>query len=128
EKRTGRPPVVLAMGKEGKLVGFLPGHELGFARKTDIINKYIKRIPSISYAATHDEVMDMFMSHPHSKVAVLNDSGHVMGIIYSDDILRLIQDSEASSLYDFAGISEEESVADPARYKVQKRYRWLIIN
>lgn len=51
EKRTGRPPVVLALSDTGKLVGFLPGHELGFARKTDVINKYIKRIPSISYAA-----------------------------------------------------------------------------
>ncbi len=128
EKRTGRPPVILAQNDQGKLVGFLPGHELGFARKTDIINTYIKRIPSISYAATHDEVMDMFTSHPHSKVAVLNDAGHVMGIIYSDDILRLLQDSEASSLYDFAGISEEESVTDPARLKVKNRHRWLIIN
>lgn len=129
EKRTGRPPVVLAMNdKTGKLAGFLPGHELGFARKTDVINKFIKRIPSISYAAKHDEVTDMFMTHPHAKVAVLNDSGMVMGIIYSDDILRLMQESEASSLYDFAGIREEESVTDPARFKVKNRYRWLIIN
>ncbi len=128
EKRTGRPPVVLAMNDQGKLAGFLPGHELGFARKTDVINKYIKRIPSISYAASHDEVTDMFMTHPHAKVAVLNDSGTVMGIIYSDDILRLMQETEASSLYDFAGIREEETVTDPARAKVKNRYRWLIIN
>ncbi len=128
EKRTGRPPVILAIDETGKLAGFLPGHELGFARKTELIGKYIKKIISISYAATHDEVMETFMAHPHAKIAVLNDANQVMGIIYSDDILRLIQDSEASSLYDFAGISEEESVTDTAKFKVRNRYRWLIIN
>lgn len=128
EKRTGRPPVVLAIKEDGKLAGFLPGHELGFARKTEIIDKYIKRILTISYAATHDEVMETFVSHPHAKIAVLNDSNQVMGIIYSDDILRLIQDTESSSLYDFAGISEEETVSDSARSKVKNRHRWLIIN
>ncbi len=127
EKRTGRPPVILAMN-DGKLVGFLPGHELGFGRKTDVIEKFVKRIPTISYAATHDEVMDMFTAHPHAKVAVLNDSEDVVGIIYSDDILKLMQETEASTLYDFAGIHEEESVADPTRSKVRNRYRWLIIN
>jgi magnesium transporter len=128
EKRTGRPPVILAMKDDSKLAGFLPGHELGFARKTEVIEKYVKRIPSISYAARRNDVMDMFTSHPHAKVAVLNDTGAVLGIIYSDDILKLMQDTEASTLYDFAGIHKEETVADSARFKVKNRYQWLIIN
>jgi magnesium transporter len=39
-----------------------------------------------------------------------------------------MQAHEASTLYDFAGISQEESVSDPIRRKVNSRYRWLIIN
>ncbi len=127
ERRTGRPPVIL-MFNEGKLTGFLPGHELGFAAKSETVGKYVKRIPSISYAATHNQVFDMFHAHPHSKVAVLNDSGDVVGIIYSDDVLRMIQSRDASSLYDFAGISQEETVTDSAKRKIAHRYRWLIIN
>lgn len=127
EKRTGRPPVILAM-KEGKLKGFLPGHELGFARQNAIIAKRIKRMPSISYAASHDEVVRLFHAQPHNKVAVLNDSLAVLGIIYSDDILKIIQERQSSTLYDFAGIVQEESVTDSAKAKVRNRYRWLIIN
>lgn len=127
ERRTGRPPVILAM-KDGKLHGFLPGHELGFARKTELIGKYVKRLPTISYAATQHEVSDLFLAHPHGKVVVLNDTEDVIGIIYSDDVLRLLQDNEGSSLYDFAGIRKEESVSDSTRRKVKNRYRWLIIN
>lgn len=127
EKKTGRLPVILAM-KDNQLSGFLPGHELGFASRNELIGKYVKRIPTISYAASHDDVLQKFHSHPHSKVAVLNDAGSVLGIIYSDDILKIIQDQEASSLYDFAGIRKEESVTDTARRKVHNRYQWLIIN
>lgn len=127
EKRTGRLPVILAM-KEGKLVGFLPGHELGFGARHELIGKYIKKIPTISYAATHQQVIDKFHAHPHGKVAVLSDSDQVVGIIYSDDVLRLLEDHTGASLYDFAGVSDEESVTDSAKKKVKFRYKWLIIN
>lgn len=127
EQRTGRPPVILVM-KAGHLAGFLPGHELGFASRDELIGRYSKRLPSISYAADHNQVIQLFHAHPHGKVAVLNDAGNVLGIIYSDDVLSVIQDRQASSLYNFAGISQEESVTDSAQRKVQNRYRWLIIN
>ncbi|MEI6481253.1 MAG: magnesium transporter [Candidatus Saccharibacteria bacterium] len=127
EKQTGRPPVILAL-TDNRLSGFLPGHALGLAAKSELIGKYVKRLQSISYAARHREVIDLFQRHPHSKVAVLNDSGEVVGIIYSDDILQIIQSDQASSLYNFAGIRQEESVTDSAKSKVKNRYRWLIIN
>jgi magnesium transporter len=127
ERRTGRPPVILIL-KDGRLAGFLPGYELAFAGSEEPLEKRVKRIPSISYASSHDKVVQLFRSHPHGKVVVLNDTDGVMGIIYSDDVLKLIEEHESSSLYDFAGISDEESVTDPARHKVMNRYRWLIIN
>lgn len=127
EKQTGRPPVILIM-QDCKLTGFLPGHMLGLASKSELVGKYAKKIQSISYAAKHKEVIDLFQAHPHSKVAVLNDSNEVVGIIYSDDVLQAIQDNQASSLYKFAGIRQEESVTDSAKSKVKNRYRWLIIN
>jgi magnesium transporter len=127
EKHTGRPPVILVL-EDGKLVGYLPGHQLGLAAKSERIGKYVRRIPSVSYAATHRDVVSLFRAHPRSKVAVLNDKDEVVGIIYSDDMLRLIQDEQASSLYNFAGIVQSESVTDSAKSKVKNRYRWLVIN
>jgi len=127
EHKTGRPPVILAT-KDGRLAGFLPGHELGLSGKKELIGKRIKHMSSVSYAASHDEVVHIFRTHPHGKVAVINDNDDVVGIIYSDDILQLLEEQSTSSLYNFAGITQEESVTDSARRKVQNRYRWLIIN
>lgn len=127
EQKTGRPPVILVMhGQE--LAGFLPGYELAFAEGSTDINSRIKKIASISYTATHSEVLRLFSKNKHRYVVVRNDAGNIMGIIYSDDVLRLMQEKQASSLYDFAGISQEESVTDIAAKKIQHRYKWLLLN
>lgn len=127
EKRTGRLPVILVT-EDQKLVGFLPGHELGFGRKTETISKYVKHIPSIHHSATHNEVVESFRAHPHSKITVLDDNGSIVGIIYSDDVLKLLQDKESETLYNFAGVSAEEGVSDSMERKIKFRYKWLIIN
>lgn len=127
EQRTGRPPVILVF-KDGKLTGFLPGHELGFSEPHAPIDGNVKRIPKISHTAPHSEVVHTFRTHPHSKVAVMNEAGDPMGIIYSDDVLKLAQERESASLYDFAGVSAEEGVTDSVKQKVKFRYKWLIIN
>jgi magnesium transporter len=127
EKRTGRPPVILAM-REGRLAGYLPGHELGFAARTEKIGKYVKKIQTVNHADEHDKVIQTFKAHPHGKVAVLNDDNSVLGIIYSDDVLKLLHEQDSTSLYDFAGVSEEETVTDSAKRKIKLRYKWLIIN
>ena len=49
-------------------------------------------------------------------------------MIYSDDILRIIEKRSLNTLRDFAGVSKEEDVFDSALTKVKNRYKWLIIN
>ena len=127
EQQTGRPPIIIVM-EDGKVQGSLPGHRLGLAAKSELVGKYSKKLLTVSYAAKHRDVVSLFQSNPHNKVAVLNDKDEVVGIIYSDDMLKLIQDNQASSLYNFAGIVQSESVTDSAKAKVQNRYRWLVIN
>ncbi len=127
EQQTGRPPVIIIMD-QGKAIGTLPGHRLGLAAKSELIGKYSKKLLTVTYAARHRDVVALFQANPHNKIAVLNDSNEVVGIIYSDDMLKILQDDQASSLYNFAGIVQSESVTDSAKAKVKNRYRWLIIN
>ncbi len=131
EKRTGRPPTIIAVksgAKTGELAGYIPGHELGFGYPKDKAKKFIRKIATISYSAPHEEAIDLFRAYPHSKIAVLGDSGNILGIIYSDDIMRILREQEAVSLYHFAGVLREESVFASAPEKIKFRYKWLIIN
>ncbi|MDP3883301.1 MAG: magnesium transporter [Candidatus Staskawiczbacteria bacterium] len=127
EKRTGKLPAILAM-ESGKFVGYLPVHELGFGKPGDKTTKYIKKIKTIKHDANTGEVLELFRSNPHNKVVVMGHTGNVMGIIYSDDVLKVLHEEESASLYDFAGVSDEESVFDSAKRKIKYRYKWLIIN
>lgn len=127
EKRTGRLPAIIAL-REGKIVGYLPGHQLGLAEPFEQIRKYIRRISTVVSNTSHDEVIKTFKNNPHNKIVVIGERGNVMGIIYSDDILRILEEQESASLYDFAGVHEEETVTDSARTKIKLRYKWLITN
>lgn len=127
EKRTGRFPAIIAM-RSGKIVGYMPVHKLGLGRPEDSAKKYVRRILTIRHNANHKEVLQLFRDHPHNKVCVIGERGNVVGIIYSDDVLRVLREQESASLYDFAGVHNEESVVDTARTKVKFRYKWLIVN
>ncbi len=127
EKRTGRLPVIY-ITDHGQLKGYLPGHELGFARPFDRVKKYVRQISTVKYNATQDEVVHLFRTHSQNKIAVLDDHENVIGVIYSDDILKALKEEESSDLYDFAGVNEEENVMDSVAQKVKHRYKWLIIN
>lgn len=127
EDRTGRLPIVLVIDN-GQLVGTLPGHRLVFGNPKETVRSHVKKTPTISHSASHQEVLDQFKAHPHDKVVVIDDNRTVLGIIYSDDVLQLMHEQESASLYDFAGINDEESVMDSTRRKVKFRYKWLILN
>jgi hypothetical protein len=60
EKRTGRLPAIIVLRSDGKLAGYLPGHELGFAQLKDKAKKYTRRIATIRHSATHEEAVDLF--------------------------------------------------------------------
>lgn len=127
ENKTSRAPIIL-ITKDLKLIGHLPVHKLVTAKSDDIVAKHIKTIPTISYAANHKKVIEKFRGNPHKKIVVVNDDDTVIGVIFSDDVLKIIDDRTSSSLYDFAGVSLEESVTDGIRRKIGFRYKWLMIN
>lgn len=127
EKRTGKFPTILVV-EDGFLIGELSPHFLAIAKREEQIKKYIKKVPSIKYNKNENDVIAIFKKHPHNKVVVLDEDNSLLGVIYSDDILEIIEKKSANNLRDFAGVSEEEDVLDPALVKVKNRYKWLIIN
>ena len=127
EKRTGKLPTILVMNND-KLIGSLPGYNLGLAHPEEEARLYTKKIKTVSQNISTDKLLEIFRKNPRSKIVVLNDKKHVLGFIYSDDVLKFLHEKDALNLYDFAGVNKEESVFDAAKTKVKFRYKWLIIN
>ncbi|MBU0975120.1 magnesium transporter [Patescibacteria group bacterium] len=127
EKRTGKLPTILVMN-EGKLIGYLSFSSIALANKSKKIKDYVKKIHVIRHSSEYDKVIKLFKQNTYNKIVVLNENDAVVGIIYSEDILRLIGEQSSASLYSFAGVSNEETVFDSAPRKIKFRYKWLIVN
>jgi len=128
EERTGHFPVVFVTDGD-ELIGELPGHTLAMEeRESAALTDYVRETPTVRYDRPDTEVLDVFRANPESKVAVLDEEESILGVIYADDILRLIETEAGETLYEFTGVAEEESVLDGPVAKVRSRYKWLIIN
>jgi len=92
------------------------------------VEKHVKKVPSIKYNKEEKEVIGLFERNPHKQVVVLNEDKSIMGIIYSDDVLRIIGKHKGDDLYSFAGIQKRETALDGPLMKVKNRYKWLILN
>lgn len=127
EKRTGKLPIPLIL-EDGKLKGFVPTQQLLFAKPTDRVSDVGKKIESIRHDAKTDTILNRFLENPHKKIVVIGDNDNILGVLYSDDVLRVLDENKTASLYNFAGLNEEESVIDSTKQKIRHRYKWLIIN
>ncbi len=127
ERRTGKVPTILVV-EDGFLAGELHAHMLAIARRSERVGRYAKKIDTIRFDEKEDDVIRTFKHHRHKKIAVLDENKAILGVIYSDDVLRIIEKRSAETLGDFAGVSKEEDVLDSALTKVKNRYKWLIIN
>lgn len=128
EKRTGKFPTILVVDNKDKLVGELPGHVFVLYKKKEKIGKYSEKVPTIKHHRDEKRIIRIFKKHPGNKIVVLDDDKKIIGVIYSEDIVKLINKESTAELYESAGVSEEENVHDPFYNKVKSRYKWLIIN
>ncbi|MFW6304308.1 MAG: magnesium transporter [Candidatus Saliniplasma sp.] len=128
EEKRKKFPTVLVIG-EGGLVGELPGHAISIQDNPQKkIEEHVKPLTQIKYDSEEDEVIQQFRNNPRDKMVVQGEGGSILGVIRSEDVLRVIEERSTETLYDFASVSEEESVWDSPLEKVKNRYKWLILN
>lgn len=128
EERRNKFPTVLVVDDQG-LIGELPGHSISVnERPEEKIEDHVKPLSNIDYDESEDEVIQSFRDNPRDKMVVLEEDGSILGVIRSEDVLRIVEERSIETLYDFASVSEEEGVWDSPLMKVKNRYKWLILN
>lgn len=126
-RQTGKIPAIL-VSAGGKLLGEVSLATLVRERNTSKLKNFIRPVRSILYNAPKEKVFSLFQSAVHEKVVVTDVDGSILGIIYSDDVMDLLDAQPASTLYSFAGVEASERPFDGVLNKVKGRYRWLVIN
>ena len=126
-RNTGKVPVVLAH-RDGKVAGEVPVATLVRERNSARLAPYVEPIKTIAYNAAANDITALFAAEPHKTVAVTDNDGSVLGVVYTDDVIDLLGESPAATLYSFAGVEATERPFDSAWKKIRHRYRWLIVN
>jgi len=124
---TGRYPELLVHEK-GRLAGEVAFATLVKERNSSQLRKYIQPIPTITYQANIDEVVQVVTTAQSKKIVILDQDESVLGIVYADAAKTLLGELPAESLYEFTGVDTSERPFDSFQRKVANRYRWLILN
>ncbi len=126
-RELGKLPEIL-VHENGELIGEAPLSVLVRESNHKTLKHFVVPVRSVTYEADIHEVVSSFGATKHSKIAVLDRDGSVIGIVYSDDALALFSREPAAALYNFAGVADAERSFDTVGSKVKSRYKWLIIN
>ena len=127
KKKTGKDPIVLVQ-KDGLFVGEIPVSAFIRGSFDDVVDDYVIKVPTIFYHEKQSRVIKLFEHNKHNKVIVLDKGKAIIGIIYSDDVFRLLKKQRAQDLYGFAGLRQEEDIFDKFYVKIKNRAVWLILN
>lgn len=126
-KNVGKVPEIL-ISRDGVLIGQIPLSVLVREDNSKKLKRFVKTIKTLKYSSNSTTIITLLSAKPHEKAAVLDNDGSVLGVVYSDDIIEILEKTPAAGLYSFAGVEESERPFDGVWSKVSHRYKWLVLN
>ena len=97
------------------------------ARADDSLEKLIAR--SYPYVTDHEKIsdsIDRIVDYAERSLPVLNESGKLLGIITSADVVELVNDQMGDDYAKLGGLTSEEDLNEGVFQSVKKRLPWLV--
>lgn len=91
----------------------------------DITNPNVK---SVLYSDDQEEVAHIFEKYGFILMPVVDEEGHMLGVIEFDDIIDVIQDENTEDIHHLGGVNKEERVDSNIKESFSSRIPWLVIN
>lgn len=112
------------------LVGVLSLRDLMLARPGTIVGDAVggQSVISVTYDTDRREVASLLSHYNFMAMPVVDNEGHIMGVITYDDIMDIMHEEASADMLGMVGADPEESVDTPWRESVRKRLPWLFVN
>ena len=110
-----------------RFYGAIDLKDLIVARADDSLEKLIAR--SYPYVTDHEKIsdsIDRIVDYAERSLPVLNESGKLLGIITSADIVELVDDQMGNDYAKLGGLTSEEDLNEGVFQSVKKRLPWLV--
>lgn len=83
---------------------------------------------SVLYSEDQEEVAHTFEKYGFILMPVVDEDGHMLGVIEFDDIIDVIQDENTEDIHHLGGVNKEERVDSSINESFRSRIPWLIVN
>ena len=112
-----------------KLVGIVSLRDLVFAsprsKIKDVMDDEVKFVRADD---DQEEVVRLFEHYHYLGLPVLNEHGTLLGVIKSDDVLKVAVEEATEDMQKMVGLSGEERTLTPWGQSFKRRLPWLLIN
>lgn len=113
--------------EDGTFYGALNLKDLIVAREgTDLEPFIITSYPFVYDTESIEDKLEDLKDYSEDSIPVLDQDNKVLGVITSQDLVEVVDDSMGEDYAKLAGLSKEEDIEEPLMMSVKKRIPWLI--
>ena len=113
----------------GKLVGVVPLRNLVIAPPTRTLSEMMIADPvKANVLMDQEEAARLVSKYELLALPIVDESGHLEGIITVDDVIDIIDKEATEDMYKMVGLAEEDRVFTPVSRSVRMRLPWTFLN
>jgi magnesium transporter len=120
---------VFVVDDDRRLVGILPFKSLVVSRPDRRIREFMEPADiSVKPDLDQEEVARVMARYNLPSVAVVDDTGRLLGRVTFDDVIDVVEAETTEDLLKFGGVSADEELAAAWTDSVRSRLPWLYVN
>ena len=120
---------VFVVDGDRRLVGILPFKSLVVSRLDRPITEFMEDADvSVKPDLDQEEVARLMARYNLPSVAVVDDTGRLLGRVTFDDVIDVVEAETTEDLLKFGGVSPDEELAAEWTASVKSRLPWLYVN
>jgi magnesium transporter len=120
---------VFVVNGDRRLVGILPFKSLVVSRPERQIREFMEPADiSVKPDLDQEEVARLMARYNLPSVAVVDDTGRLLGRVTFDDVIDVVEAETTEDLLKFGGVSPDEELAAAWTESVRSRLPWLYVN
>jgi len=119
---------IFVLDSDRQPIGYLPLSRVMRSHRPvlvgDSMEEEIKVVPA---TMDQEDVAYLFEQYDLVSAPVVNDAGHLIGVITVDDVVEVIRDEAEEDIMRLGGVTETD-IHEPAWRTSRRRFVWLLVN
>ena len=114
---------------EGALKGGLSLAQLVLASRGQFVSLLMDEdIISVGVETDQEEAARLMERYDIFNLPVVDDDGRLVGVVWLDDMIRVLDDEATEDMFRMIGLDQEEKALGPFWRSVRNRLPWLVVN